>query len=602
MPGLLDYLGYAGNLLDLPGSSVRDLLSGRNPFDQWMTPFSDENRASGRDVLQPLLGANEETGVSGWLDNPMEGFKDVAGFGAEMLLDPLNFVSGAGVMRALKGAKAARGKNAAIAAENVANAGRYGYVNPKVAARQMDEIVNPISGDTVRLYRGQSTSPPGNVSDWLKDAMETDPYLKDSVAAEGGWAAYSPEEASWYVNHAKDATGQAEMVYQDVPRSVAEASRVTNLPDNIRKFSRRPEAEAFLPPEYRKGWKSVSARQMEEIVNPISGEAPQRLLGYDPSVGDIKSKLDAAAAGRLRRDEFFNKNIMERPENIPWEELSPAYDELDKIDAELRMIDPTLGDRVSEFYSKPIVGSTYDDWMGEVVGKNTALRNILGGLDMSQPDNQMVLNNLASAFDDSARNPFAEDGPLMATMRQFAGDVADVDSQLVDPLYSLTHNEKFMNLVKQAAVDVGEKVDNRFEDLLPELFHEGPARRQIRMFKRMREDLPAVIDATDSSDPTRHYLEQVLNVANIFDNPVKAAKFEYDRQLAKISGGRPKNPTTLVTQEAVPARRQVSNQELIEAMNPMKKDKVNVPSVATPATAMVLQNILARQQSAGGSL
>lgn len=114
MPGILDYLGYAGNLLDLPGSSVRDLLTGNNPFDQWATPFSDKNRASGRDVLRPLLGENEETGMSGWLTNPMEGLKDIAGFGVEVLADPLNFVSGGAVLRALRGGKAARAHNSLI--------------------------------------------------------------------------------------------------------------------------------------------------------------------------------------------------------------------------------------------------------------------------------------------------------------------------------------------------------------------------------------------------------------------------------------------------------------------------------------------------------
>lgn len=134
MPSLLDILGYAGNVLDLPGSSLRDLLSGNNPFDQWATPLSSDNRASGRDVLQPFLGANEETGMSGWLDNPMEGVKDLAGFGFEMAADPLNFVSMAPVFRALKGRKAAKTANKA---ERAASKGRYGFVNTRVVADDM---------------------------------------------------------------------------------------------------------------------------------------------------------------------------------------------------------------------------------------------------------------------------------------------------------------------------------------------------------------------------------------------------------------------------------------------------------------------------------
>jgi hypothetical protein len=137
MPSLLDILGYAGNALDLPGSSVRDLLTGNNPFDQWLTPFSDGNRATGRDVLHARFGVseNEETGMSGWLDNPMEGVKDIAGFGAEMLLDPTNLIPGGAILKALKGRKAAKVANAGIDAENLANAGKYSMVNPKVAGR-----------------------------------------------------------------------------------------------------------------------------------------------------------------------------------------------------------------------------------------------------------------------------------------------------------------------------------------------------------------------------------------------------------------------------------------------------------------------------------
>ena len=144
MPGLMELLSYAGNALDLPASSLRDLFSGTNPFDQWATPFTSENRTSGRDMLNPIFGKNKETGMSGWLNDPMEGVADVLGFGAEMILDPVNLISGAGVAKVLKGRKAAKSANTVAAAENAANAGKYGYVNAKLAG-QADELVNPIT-------------------------------------------------------------------------------------------------------------------------------------------------------------------------------------------------------------------------------------------------------------------------------------------------------------------------------------------------------------------------------------------------------------------------------------------------------------------------
>lgn len=83
--GTLSGLAMAGNVLDLPGSSVRDFLSGENPLDQWASPISGENRVSGRDMLERwgALGRNRKG-----LD-----FGDVAGFGAEVLADPLTYMT-----------------------------------------------------------------------------------------------------------------------------------------------------------------------------------------------------------------------------------------------------------------------------------------------------------------------------------------------------------------------------------------------------------------------------------------------------------------------------------------------------------------------------
>lgn len=56
----LSGLAAVGNLLDTPWSMGRDLLAGENPFDQLLSPFSAENRTSGRGLLEKwgVLGAN----------------------------------------------------------------------------------------------------------------------------------------------------------------------------------------------------------------------------------------------------------------------------------------------------------------------------------------------------------------------------------------------------------------------------------------------------------------------------------------------------------------------------------------------------------------
>lgn len=98
----LGAVASVGNFLDLPGSSVRDLLAGQNPLDQWLSPLSDVNRTSGRALLEKYgMRSNRETGLMGWLSDPGEGLRDLAGFAAEVVLDPFGPAT-----KALAGTKA----------------------------------------------------------------------------------------------------------------------------------------------------------------------------------------------------------------------------------------------------------------------------------------------------------------------------------------------------------------------------------------------------------------------------------------------------------------------------------------------------------------
>lgn len=76
-------IGAVGNLLDLPGSSVRDFLAGENPLDQWLSPFSAENRVTGRDLLRRggAVGQEDTWGNFG------------GGLAAEIALDPLTYLT-----------------------------------------------------------------------------------------------------------------------------------------------------------------------------------------------------------------------------------------------------------------------------------------------------------------------------------------------------------------------------------------------------------------------------------------------------------------------------------------------------------------------------
>jgi hypothetical protein len=102
------------NLLDLPGSSVRDLAVGDPAFDQWLTPFSEQNRATAGDVLRRPnpFGVLQLPGMIGpedtWANLPA---RLAVGIGT----DPLNLIpAGAGAW-ALRKVLGGAGKAAKVA-------------------------------------------------------------------------------------------------------------------------------------------------------------------------------------------------------------------------------------------------------------------------------------------------------------------------------------------------------------------------------------------------------------------------------------------------------------------------------------------------------
>lgn len=112
----LSGISAVGNLLDVPGSMVRDLLGGQNPLDQLLSPLSSENRLTGRDLLRKhgMVGRQDTTG--NWL----------GGLAAEIATDPLTLLTlgtGSALSAGGKGAKAA-GLLANVAKTATAKAGK----------------------------------------------------------------------------------------------------------------------------------------------------------------------------------------------------------------------------------------------------------------------------------------------------------------------------------------------------------------------------------------------------------------------------------------------------------------------------------------------
>jgi hypothetical protein len=77
----LSGLSVVGNVLDVPGSMVRDVLGGANPFDQLLSPTTGDNRLSGRDMLAKW-GVTTPNDPNAWEA------ADFGGFAAELALDP----------------------------------------------------------------------------------------------------------------------------------------------------------------------------------------------------------------------------------------------------------------------------------------------------------------------------------------------------------------------------------------------------------------------------------------------------------------------------------------------------------------------------------
>lgn len=180
MSALLDALGYLGQTLDKPGASVRGLLAGRPGQLANLVPFSDtfgltdpSQRTSGRDLLEAYgaVGQNQEG-----LD-----LGDVAGFGAELATDPLNWLGAAGLARTGMAAKSAKANNVlrdALLAK--------GAMPEEIAGltKVVDEAGNPI-----RTYHGTGR---------VFDAYNIDKMDPGSLYGPGIYTTVNPEVASEY--------------------------------------------------------------------------------------------------------------------------------------------------------------------------------------------------------------------------------------------------------------------------------------------------------------------------------------------------------------------------------------------------------------------
>lgn len=106
-----------GNALDLVGSSVRDLAAFENPLDQWLSPFSPDNRTTGRDLLRKYGLVSSKDSISNF----------VPSMALEIATDPLTYLTFGASKMVGGGGKAAKavgllGDVEAVAAKKVTGA------------------------------------------------------------------------------------------------------------------------------------------------------------------------------------------------------------------------------------------------------------------------------------------------------------------------------------------------------------------------------------------------------------------------------------------------------------------------------------------------
>ncbi len=127
---------------------MRDTLALKNPFDQLLSPFSEKNRTTGRDLLRQYGMAKDEDSWGNF----------GAGMAAELLLDPLTYT---GIGALTKAGTAAKKANLLEKATDVANA------SAKASAKAAS-VHAPKIGSVTAKIKGTPRSLIDNADDPMK--------------------------------------------------------------------------------------------------------------------------------------------------------------------------------------------------------------------------------------------------------------------------------------------------------------------------------------------------------------------------------------------------------------------------------------------------
>lgn len=305
-------LSALGNLLDLPGSMVRDVITANNPLDQLMSPFSPDNRVTGKDILR---GA----GIIGERDNWTNFLPSMV---TEIALDPLTF-AGPGVTRLVgKGGEAAHAAKVTDDITRVANSKR---LYDTLKQRYPTAPSSALKAQVNRLVSAPTNTSLASAESSLDEALASVPPPVAPVAAAPPPPKLPPLELPRRVGRreARMTTNLKDVVNftaQDkLPKlmtdlqTYAKANQFASAEDFLARHGEEPlGAMAAVGVPFTRNWKGVGtgplsqniAKHLDNVEQLATSSAPFRAarMLFDPDVLGTMDKTTQQAASSLSRN------------------------------------------------------------------------------------------------------------------------------------------------------------------------------------------------------------------------------------------------------------------------------------------------------------
>lgn len=303
-----------GNVLDLPGSMARDAIMLRNPLDQILDPFSQENRTSGQDILNNF-GLQD----SPWLSLALE-----------MGLDPTTYVGYGALSKGAKGlglvSKGASGvKTAGRAAKAIGRAIRHPQSTidwlaemPSRLKGREGEILGGIRARLEDAYAGAKarfTSPVTEAKAAMDEVVSgrAAPFSRDVVSARKQMA--SDDMLSWL--HPEELPQYAESVASS-RREIANTARGmrklrtsneavrAEISDQLQDLSRE-NFSRFTGGVSKRDQRKLN-RQLDEYLSMISTQRAPRSAPVVSAAVAMNQQVAESALSRARKG--FNLSRM----------------------------------------------------------------------------------------------------------------------------------------------------------------------------------------------------------------------------------------------------------------------------------------------------